>query len=122
MKGTTVERRRYPRCTLRGQVSGRMGFRSVSPVDLSLGGVQIEHFQSVSPGTTAFLTLFFSNHEVTLKCTVARSVADRPVVQDDGEREIIYRTGLEFLSTTEDIRRVIGAYVSTACPPTSESL
>ncbi|MFQ5988549.1 MAG: PilZ domain-containing protein [Candidatus Methylomirabilales bacterium] len=122
MDGTTVERRRYSRCALKGQVSGRIGFRSVSPLDLSLGGVQIEHFQIVRPGTTTFLTLFFPNTEVTLKCAVARSAADRPVIQDDGEREIIYRTGLEFLSTTEDVRRVIGAYVSAACPPTSQFL
>ena len=114
MDETRVERRRYPRWDLRGQVSGRIGFRGVSPLDLSLGGVHIEHFQIVRPGTITFLTLFFPNDEVILKCAVARSMVDRPVIQEDGEREIIYRTGLEFLSTTEDVRQVIGAYISTS--------
>ena len=114
MDETRVERRRYPRWVLRGQVSGRIGFHSVSPLDLSLGGVHIEHFQIVRPGTITFLTLFFPNDEVILRCAVARSMADRPVIQEDGEREIIYRTGLEFLSTAEDVRQVIGAYISTS--------
>lgn len=122
VKRTRAERRRYTRKALRGQVSGRIKLtHSVSPLDLSLGGAQIEHSEIVRPGTTMFLTLFFPNQQVTLKCTVARSRVHGTVTQDDGGRELIYRTGLEFLSTSEDVRRVIGTYISTSMDEEEES-
>ncbi len=122
MKRTRTERRRYARKALRGQVSGRIKLtQSVSPLDLSLGEVQIEHSEIVRPGTTMFLILFFPSHQMTLKCTVVRSSVHGTVTQDDGERELIYRTGLEFLSTSEDVRRVIGTYISTSLDEEDES-
>lgn len=113
MAAAVVERRYYPRSGLRGQVAGWIGSNKVSPLDLSAGGVQVEHFGLTRPGTVTFLTLFFPHHEITLKCKVVRSVVDRMAILDTGEREIIYRTGLEFVNTSEHIRRIIGEYIST---------
>ncbi len=115
MNRTRPERRRHVRWAVKGLVSGRIEFTdSVSPLDLSLGGAQIEHSEILRPGTTMFLTLFFPDHQMTLKCAVIRSVVYGSVIQDNGERELIYRSGLEFVGISEDDRRVIGAYMSTA--------
>lgn len=113
MTAAVIERRHYPRSNLKGQVAGWIGVNRVSPLDLSVGGVQIEHSGFTRPGTITFVTLFFPHHEITLKCAVVRSMVDRLVILDDGQREIVYRTGLEFLNPSEDIRRIIGGYIST---------
>ena len=34
-------------------------------------------------------------------------------VQPDGERDLIYRTGLEFLDPSEDSLRLIGEYIDS---------
>lgn len=115
MNGTGAERRRFTRKALRGQISGRIKLtHSVCPLDLSVGGAQIEHSEIVRPGSTMFLTLFFPHHQVTLKCAVARSKVCGTVTQENGERDLIYHTGLEFLSTSEDVRQIIGGYLNTS--------
>ncbi len=37
----------------------------------------------------------------------------RSEVQADGEHELVYRTGLEFLDTPEDLLRLIGEYIKS---------
>ncbi|MBW8056529.1 MAG: hypothetical protein V3R69_07700 [candidate division NC10 bacterium] len=49
------------------------------------------------PGTTLFLSLLLSEQQVGLERQVVRSVAHRCEVGSAGERDLIYRTGLEFM-------------------------
>ncbi len=51
--------------------------------------------------------------EVTLNCRVIRSLVHRTEVQADGEHELVYLTGLEFLDTPEDLLRQIDEYIES---------
>jgi hypothetical protein len=53
------------------------------------------------PGTLLFLTLTLDGREEVLKCRVIRSVGHRYEVLSTGERDLFYRTGLEFLTSSE---------------------
>jgi hypothetical protein len=94
--------RRHRRWYVAGRLGGRIG-RSlrVSFVNISLGGALIEHANVVPPGTVSFLTLSISGEEEALKCRVVRSFVHRYDVEPAGERGLIYRSGVEFLDTSE---------------------
>lgn len=79
----------------------------VSFVDISLGGALIEHSTMVQPGMISFLTLSLSGEEEALKCRVVRSAVHRYEIEPTGERGLVYRSGVEFLDTSEVSLRLI---------------
>ncbi len=107
------DRRRYPRWAVRGRLTGQVvgHIPKVSVVDISLGGVLIEHTSPVEPGVISFLNMLLPGHEVTLKSRVVRSAVYHSEVRSTTERERIYRTGLEFLDLTEASLRLINGYI-----------
>ncbi len=108
------ETRRYPRSVAVGRPLGRVNNAyNVSLIDISLGGVQIEHPDIIRPGTTSFLTLLMLGREVTLNCRVVRSLVHRTEVQADGEQQLIHRSGLEFLGPSEESLRQIDGYIES---------
>lgn len=72
-----------------------------SVVDISLAGVLLEHAKKIRPGTISFVTLSLYGQQEVLKCRVVRSVGHRYEVCPTGGRDILYRTGLEFLTPSE---------------------
>jgi hypothetical protein len=76
----------------------------VTLINISTGGALVEHLNPVSPGTTLFLNFLFTEKRMGLKCRVVRSAAHRSEVGSNGERDVIYRTGLEFLGTLESVQ------------------
>ncbi len=115
------DRRQDLRWGVRGRPAGRITpfysatFQPVSLVDISMGGVLIEHSNIVRPGTVAFLTFLIHlvhGGEAGLMCRVVRSTVDRYDVDARGKRELIYQTGLEFLAPSEVSRRVIMGYIA----------
>ncbi len=107
------DRRRYPRWAVGGRLTGQIVdyIPKVSVIDISLGGVLIEHTSPVEAGVISFLNMLLPGHEVTLKSRVVRSGVYRSEVRSTGEREHIYRTGLEFLDLTEASLRLINGYI-----------
>lgn len=106
------ERRHFPRvivgCKTQGWVTA---IYDASLVDISHGGVLIEHVQVVRPGTTSSLDLDLRGKRLSLRCRVARSVVHRTEVQPDGEQTLIYHTGMEFVDLPEETRQVICHYI-----------
>lgn len=99
------DRRRHPRWALRGRFPARTSpIHEATLLDISTGGALIEHVNLVRPGTVSFLTLLLQQQEVGLKCLVVRSVVHRYEIGPTGERDLIYRTGLEFQGTLGRIR------------------
>lgn len=82
-------------------------------MDVSLRGALIEHAQIVRPGTTSFVILFLQGHPLNLQCHVVWSQVDRPELQPDGERALIFRTGVEFLDPPEEAQRLLSDYLDS---------
>ncbi len=106
--------RRHPRFTVGGKTKGRVtADGEASLINISLGGVLIEHSQVVRPGTISSLDLDLQGKRVNFRCRVVRSVVNRAEVQPDGERAMIYHTGLEFFDLSEETRQVICDYIQS---------
>lgn len=108
------DRRQHRRFTVAGKATGRVtAVHDASLVDISFGGVLIEHSQVVRPGTTSSLDLDLEGKKLRLMCRVIRSVVNRIELQPDGEQALIYHTGLEFLDLSEETRQVISDYIQS---------
>lgn len=106
------EKRGYPRWPVGGRLAGRIdAAHNVSFIDISLGGILIEHADIIRPGGTSLLTLLILGREITLNCRVMRSLVHRPEVEGGGERRLIFRTGLQFLGPSEESLRLIDEYI-----------
>jgi len=82
-----------------------------SLLDLSLGGALIEHVHIVRPGTTSYLILRMKGRDVNLRCQIIRSIVHRVQVESDGERALVYQTGLEFVDRSDATMQMIGDYI-----------
>jgi hypothetical protein len=101
-------RRRYRRWNIRGGLNACIdAAHEASFVNISLGGALIEHSSMIRPGSITFLTLAFQGQEAGLKCRVVRSEVYRYGVRPTQERHLVYRSGLEFVDTSEASLRLI---------------
>lgn len=105
-------RRKYPRYVVRTRTEGRItGVDEVVLIDISLGGVKIEHAQFFRPGTISPLDLEFHGTRIRLWSRVVWSVVARQEMNMDGEGIMVYHTGLEFHNPSEETRQVINEYL-----------
>lgn len=113
-KGTGRDRRQHARFVVGGRTKGRVtAIYDARILDISPGGSLIEHSQVVRPGTLSCLDLELLGKRMSLKCRVARSVVHRSEIQPDGDNELIYHTGLEFLDRSDETRRLIIDYIQS---------
>lgn len=106
------DKRGYPRVVVEGKTEGKVtSVYEASLLNISLGGALIEHVEALRPGTPSYLEVELQGRRVRLRCRVARSVADRIEVQPDGERAVLYHSGMEFLDLPEDTQQVISDYI-----------
>lgn len=90
--------RRYPRVAVGTKIKGQThGIERGSVLNLSVGGALIEHAKIVRPGTILSLVLNLRRRETPVRCRVVWSAAHRTERQPNGEEELIYRTGVEFV-------------------------
>lgn len=109
----TGESRRHPRWQVRERLEGRISPEDeASVLDLSLGGLFIEHSNLLLPGTLCFLTLFVHGQEIRVACRVVRSTIHRFEVWPTGEQNRTYRTGLKFQGLSEDSQRALDDYIA----------
>jgi hypothetical protein len=107
-------RRQYARFLVGGKAKGRVtAIYDAVVVNISIGGSLIEHAHVVRPGTLSSLDLDILGKRLRLKCRVARSVVHGSHVLPTGERELVYRTGLEFLEMSDAMRQLIGRYIQS---------
>ncbi len=107
-------RRQYARFVVGGKTRGRVtAVCDAVILNISVGGSLIEHSNVVRPGTISLLDLDLLGKRLSLKCRVARSVVARTETQPDGERELIFHTGLEFLGLSDETRKVISHYIQS---------
>lgn len=107
-------RRQYARFVVGGKTKGKVtAVCDAILLNISVGGSLIEHSHVVRPGAISLLDLELMGKRLSLRCRVARSVVARTETQTDGERELIFHTGLEFLHPSEDTRMVISRYIQS---------
>ena len=105
-------RRKHPRFVVKGGAKGRVAaVWDAVLLNISLGGALIEHANVVRPGTPTSVELDLQGKRIRLRCRVARSVGNRIEVQPDGEQEMIYHTGLQFVEPSDETLQVIGDYI-----------
>lgn len=108
----TLGRRKHARFAVKGGAKGRVAVVwDAVLLNISLGGALIEHANVVRPGTPSSLELELQGQKIRLRCRVARSVAERIHVQPDGERELVYQTGLQFVDPSDETLQVLGDYI-----------
>lgn len=113
-KRAAQDRRQYARFVVGGRTKGRVtAIYDAQILDISPGGSLIEHSQVVRPGTLSCLDLDLLGKRMSLKCRVARSVVHRTEIQPDGDKELIYHTGLEFLDRSDETRKMIIDYIQS---------
>jgi hypothetical protein len=89
-----------------------------SLLDISLGGALIAHTHVVRPGSISYLVLKLKGRDVSLRCRVIRSVVSRLEVESEGERAVIYHTGLEFIEPSDETQQMISNYISSTVEKT----
>lgn len=116
------ERRRFSRVVVGCRTKGRVtALCDASLVDISHGGVLIEHVEFIHPGTNSSLDLDLQGKRLSLRCRVARSVVHRTDVQPDGKETLVYHTGLEFVDLPEEMRRVVCDHIQSIIDGANET-
>lgn len=59
------------------------------------------------------LDISLQGKRVSVTCRVVRSLVDRVAREPDGQRALVYHTGLEFIDASEEIRQVISDYIQS---------
>ncbi len=111
------ERRGAPRIL----VTGNFGVRAratleVRLIDLSLKGARIEHDEMLRPGTRCTLELPPAVGAATLTARIVRSTVVGSLPKPDGDRQLIYQSGLAFVDVTADQRAALEAVLKRLLP------
>jgi hypothetical protein len=123
VENSRTERRQHTRFLVGGRAKGRVtAVHEASLLDLSLGGALIEHVDIVRPGTTSYLVLRMEGRNVNLRCRVIRSIVHRVQVESDGQRALIYQTGLQFVDRSDATMQMISDYILSTMEATDPPL
>ncbi len=111
------ERRAAPRIP----VSGKLGARAratldVRLIDLSLTGARIEHGELLRPGTTCTFQLPPAIGSVVVSARVVHSAVIGATPMADGSRQLLYQSGLAFVSVTEEQQAALADIVKRLTP------
>jgi hypothetical protein len=103
-----VIQRRGHRVRLRELVPVQVQFWDALLVDISRSGALVEHTDRVRPGEVYRLTFPGENRKVQVLVRAVRSFVSQLVHIANGERQVVYRSGVEFL----DSENGVGEFVS----------
>ena len=110
-RDAATERRRGARARLRTHAPAQLQLRDVSLIDLSLAGALVEHIEPVRPGEIYRLALTIEGQNVQVLARAMRVFASHRVTVAGGERQVVYRTGLEFVGLKKEAANLITEYV-----------
>jgi len=105
------DRRRAARLRLRLHAPALLQLREVSLIDISLSGALVEHTEPVRPGEIYHLSFSVEGQQVQVLARAVRAYASHHVTVAGGERQIVYRTGVEFLGVEKNVAALIAAYM-----------
>ncbi len=105
------ERRRADRIRLPGRSRAQLQLLDVILIDLSLSGALIEHTQPVRPGEVYRFAFTVNGHQVQALARATRVFASHRVAVTGGERQVVYRSGVEFVGVEKAVADVISNYI-----------
>jgi DNA-binding response OmpR family regulator len=108
----TVERRRAPRVRIPDRSAAHMELKDVTLIDLSLSGALVEHSGPVSPGEIYRLSFTIEDHKVGVLARTIRAFASHRLPPEAGGRQLMHRTGVEFVGIDRGAANIISAYVN----------
>jgi DNA-binding response OmpR family regulator len=105
------ERRRGPRAYLRAHTPAQLQLRDVSLMDISQSGALVEHIEPIRPGEIYRLALGIDGQNVQVLARATRVYASHRVTVAGGERQVVFRTGMEFVGLKKEAAELIARYV-----------
>ena len=105
------ERRRADRIRLPSRSRAQLQLLDVILIDLSLSGALIEHTQPVRPGEVYRFSFTVDSHQVQALARATRVFASHRVAVTGGERQVVYRSGIEFVGVEKVVADVISNYI-----------
>lgn len=105
------ERRRTTRIRLPSRSRAQLQLLDVILIDLSLSGALIEHSQPVRPGEVYRFSFGIDGHQVQVLARATRVFASHRVAVTGGERQVVYRSGIEFVGVEKAVADVISTYI-----------
>lgn len=105
------ERRRASRIRMRERAPVQLQLREVTLIDISLSGALVEHIEPVRPGEVYRLSFPVEGHQVQVLARAVRAFASHRVTVAGGERQVVYRTGMEFVGVERGAAELISTYI-----------
>jgi DNA-binding response OmpR family regulator len=105
------ERRRADRVRLPARSRAQLQLLDVILIDLSISGALIEHTQPVRPGEIYRFAFSVDGHQVQVLARAMRVFASHRVAVTGGERQVVYRSGVEFVGVEKGVAEVISSYI-----------
>ncbi|RPI03850.1 MAG: response regulator, partial [Zetaproteobacteria bacterium] len=112
-RNAASERRRGPRARLRVRTPAALQLLDADLIDLSLSGALVEHIEPIRPGEIYRLALTLDGQDVQVLARAMRVFASHRVTVAGGERQVVYRTGLEFVGLEKEAAGLIGGFVES---------
>ena len=112
-RDSASERRRAPRIPLRERSQAQLQLRDVNLIDLSLSGALVEHVEPIRPGEIYRLSLTAEGQRVQILARAMRVYASHRVTLAGGERQVVYRTGMEFVGLKKDVADIIAKHIES---------
>ena len=105
------ERRRSARVRIRENALAQLQLRDVALIDLSLSGALVEHTEPARPGEIYRLAFMVRDKQVQVLARAVRVFASHRVTVSGGERQVVYRTGMEFVGVKKEAAELISGHV-----------
>ena len=112
-RDSASERRRAPRISLWEPSPAQLQLRDVNLIDLSLSGALVEHVEPIRPGEIYRLSLTAEEQSVQILARAMRVYASHRVTLAGGERQVVYRTGMEFVGLKKDVAGIIAKHIES---------
>ncbi len=113
-----TDRRKHVRVILPSATRGSLNLASgVRVFNLSPEGALIEHAARLSPGETCVLGLTSAGEELRLRSHVAWTQVYGGRRTGDGERELVFRSGLAFADMPKEVAASLRDYVALLSDP-----
>lgn len=103
--------RRGARVRLREQLPVQLNFWEAHFVDISLSGALVEHTERVRPGEVYRLAFPGERRQVQVLARAIRSFVSRLVHKSNGEGQIVYRTGMEFVGNGNGVADLVSTSI-----------
>jgi transposase len=108
---TRVLRDRAPRVRMPDHATVMLQLRETRLIDLSVSGALIEHSIPVRIGNMYRISIPVEGHHILVSARAIRAYASHFITHEDGEKHVVYRTGMEFVKLDRDAARRLAAYV-----------